>query len=257
MRRSVCRGQRRSKQVAGTASACQKAPASAEHNHARYGLNLRLLHRAQCQCSSAWLEHSPCKRKVAGSDPVIGSSLIRWYGSAWRCRARHPSSIALIMLPAPQGIIERESLTMPRKRNRQTHFQRRPQMRSALQILLSQTAKRTSRLMVAASQARQTKAPPKKTATQRRGGGRSSSRGLYAALIATVGVAAFFAGLAVPVLNQDPITMSDLNQAVVFLEDKIDKRLQRPPAARGHHAHRPGRFQHLQPSRSPYHKRGR
>ncbi|MCG8626708.1 MAG: DsbA family protein [Proteobacteria bacterium] len=64
---------------------------------------------------------------------------------------------------------------------------------------------------------------PKEAGTQRRGGGRSSSRGLYAALIATVGVAAFFAGLAVPVLNQDPITMSDLNQAVVFLEDKIDK----------------------------------
>ena len=48
------------------------------------------------------------------------------------------------------------------------------------------------------------------------------NRGLYAALVATVGVAAFFAGLSVPVLNQDPITMSDLDQAVDFLENKID-----------------------------------
>lgn len=63
---------------------------------------------------------------------------------------------------------------------------------------------------------------PKEAGTQRRGG-RTSSKGIYAALIATVGVAAFFAGLAVPVLNQDPITMSDLNQAVEFLEDKIDR----------------------------------
>jgi protein-disulfide isomerase len=46
---------------------------------------------------------------------------------------------------------------------------------------------------------------------------------MYAALVATVGVAAFFAGLSVPVLNQDPITMSDLDQALLFLEDKIDK----------------------------------
>ena len=29
--------------------------------------------RMPCQCSSAWLEHSPCKRKVVGSDPIIGS----------------------------------------------------------------------------------------------------------------------------------------------------------------------------------------
>ena len=28
--------------------------------------------RMPCQCSSAWLEHSPCKRKVVGSDPIIG-----------------------------------------------------------------------------------------------------------------------------------------------------------------------------------------
>ena len=46
---------------------------------------------------------------------------------------------------------------------------------------------------------------------------------MYAALLAAVGVAAFFAGLSVPVLNQDPVTMSDLNQAMLFLEDKIDK----------------------------------
>lgn len=52
---------------------------------------------------------------------------------------------------------------------------------------------------------------------------KSSGKGMYAALVATVGVAAFFAGLAVPGLNQDPITMSDLNQAVLFLEDKIDR----------------------------------
>ena len=49
-----------------------------------------------------------------------------------------------------------------------------------------------------------------------------SNRGAYAALIAAVGVAAFFAGLAMPVLNQDPITMSDLDNAVTFLEGKID-----------------------------------
>ena len=56
----------------------------------------------------------------------------------------------------------------------------------------------------------------------RRRRSRSTNRGLYAALVATVGVAAFFAGLSVPVLNQDPITMSDLDQAVNFLENKID-----------------------------------
>ncbi len=56
----------------------------------------------------------------------------------------------------------------------------------------------------------------------RRRRSRSTNRGLYAALVATVGVAAFFAGLSVPVLNQDPITMSDLDQAVDFLENKID-----------------------------------
>ena len=51
---------------------------------------------------------------------------------------------------------------------------------------------------------------------------KSTGRGMYAALVATVGVAAFFAGLSVPVLNQDPVTMSDLDQALLFLEDKID-----------------------------------
>ena len=29
-----------------------------------------------CQCSSAWLEHSPCKRKVEGSKPSIGLKII-------------------------------------------------------------------------------------------------------------------------------------------------------------------------------------
>ena len=62
--------------------------------------------------------------------------------------------------------------------------------------------------------------PEEGSARRRRG--RSTNRGLYAALVATVGVAAFFAGLSVPVLNQDPITMSDLDQAVGFLENKID-----------------------------------
>ena len=52
---------------------------------------------------------------------------------------------------------------------------------------------------------------------------RSKGKGMYAALLATVGAAAFFAGLSVPVLNQDPVTMSDLDQALLFLEDKIDK----------------------------------
>ena len=52
---------------------------------------------------------------------------------------------------------------------------------------------------------------------------KSTGRGMYAALVATVGVAAFFAGLSVPVLNQDPVTMSDLDQALLFLEDKIDQ----------------------------------
>ena len=52
---------------------------------------------------------------------------------------------------------------------------------------------------------------------------KSAGRGMYAALVATVGVAAFFAGLSVPVLNQDPVTMSDLDQALLFLEDKIDQ----------------------------------
>ena len=52
---------------------------------------------------------------------------------------------------------------------------------------------------------------------------KSSGKAMYAALLAAVGVAAFFAGLSVPVLNQDPVTMSDLNQAMLFLEDKIDK----------------------------------
>ena len=28
-----------------------------------------------CQCSSAWLEHSPCKRKVEGSKPSIGLTI--------------------------------------------------------------------------------------------------------------------------------------------------------------------------------------
>lgn len=51
---------------------------------------------------------------------------------------------------------------------------------------------------------------------------KSTGKGMYAALVATVGVAAFFAGLSVPVLNQDPVTMSDLDQALLFLEDKID-----------------------------------
>ena len=51
---------------------------------------------------------------------------------------------------------------------------------------------------------------------------RTTNRGLYAALIASVGVAAFFAGLAIPGLNSDPISMSDLQQAVLFLENKID-----------------------------------
>ena len=51
---------------------------------------------------------------------------------------------------------------------------------------------------------------------------RSKGKGMYAALLATVGAAAFFAGLSVPVLNQDPVTMSDLDQALLFLEDKID-----------------------------------
>ncbi len=60
---------------------------------------------------------------------------------------------------------------------------------------------------------------PEKTARARQGG---MNKGVYGALIATVGVAAFFAGLSVPVLNSDPITMSDLEQAVMFLEDKID-----------------------------------
>ena len=62
--------------------------------------------------------------------------------------------------------------------------------------------------------------PPK--TRQHADGGRPINKGLYAALIATVGVAAFFAGLSAPILNQDPIEMSDLNQAVLFLEDKID-----------------------------------
>lgn len=62
--------------------------------------------------------------------------------------------------------------------------------------------------------------PPK--THQHADGGRPVNKGLYAALIATVGVAAFFAGLSAPILNQDPIEMSDLNQAVLFLEDKID-----------------------------------
>ena len=35
-------------------------------------LNLQKFHFTSCQCSSAWLEHSPCKRKVVGSDPAIG-----------------------------------------------------------------------------------------------------------------------------------------------------------------------------------------
>ena len=35
-------------------------------------LNHPNFHFTTCQCSSAWLEHSPCKRKVMGSDPVIG-----------------------------------------------------------------------------------------------------------------------------------------------------------------------------------------
>ena len=37
-------------------------------------------HLVMCQCSSAWLEHSPCKRKVVGSDPIIGS-----FCSSFRC----------------------------------------------------------------------------------------------------------------------------------------------------------------------------
>lgn len=53
-------------------------------------------------------------------------------------------------------------------------------------------------------------------------GARRSGRGMYAALLATVGVAAFFAGLAMPVLNQDPITMNDLDDAIKLLENKID-----------------------------------
>ena len=53
-------------------------------------------------------------------------------------------------------------------------------------------------------------------------GARRGNRGMYAALVATVGVAAFFAGLSMPVLNQDPITMNDLDDAVRLLENKID-----------------------------------
>lgn len=53
-------------------------------------------------------------------------------------------------------------------------------------------------------------------------GARRSNRGMYAALVATVGVAAFFAGLSMPVLNQDPITMNDLDDALRLLENKID-----------------------------------
>ena len=55
------------------------------------------------------------------------------------------------------------------------------------------------------------------------GSAKPVNRGMYAALLATVAAAAFFAGLSAPILNQDPIEMSDLNQAVLFLEDKIDR----------------------------------
>lgn len=72
-----------------------------------------------------------------------------------------------------------------------------------------------------APKAKDTHDDPPKT-HQHTDGGRPVNKGLYAALIATVGVAAFFAGLSAPILNQDPIEMSDLNQAVLFLEDKID-----------------------------------
>ena len=37
-------------------------------------LNYPNLHFTSCQCSSAWLEHSPCKRKVEGSNSSIGFS---------------------------------------------------------------------------------------------------------------------------------------------------------------------------------------
>ena len=74
---------------------------------------------------------------------------------------------------------------------------------------------------VAAPKDKDTHYDPPKT-RKHADGGRPVNKGLYAALIATVGVAAFFAGLSAPILNQDPIEMSDLNQAVLFLEDKID-----------------------------------
>ena len=43
-----------------------------ENHLAGNTLNLQKFHCTSCQCSSAWLEHSPCKRKVMGSDPIIG-----------------------------------------------------------------------------------------------------------------------------------------------------------------------------------------
>lgn len=42
-----------------------------------------------CQCSSVWLEHSPCKRKVVGSDPIIG-----FYSSHAAAPAAHPATYA-------------------------------------------------------------------------------------------------------------------------------------------------------------------
>lgn len=63
------------------------------------------------------------------------------------------------------------------------------------------------------------KSPDQKSQPNRK---QRNNRGMYAALLASVGVAAFFAGLSMPVLNQDPITMNDLDDAIKLLEDKID-----------------------------------
>ena len=44
------------------------ADARGDSQHFKFKRRRRML----CQCSSARLEHSPCKRKVVGSDPIIG-----------------------------------------------------------------------------------------------------------------------------------------------------------------------------------------
>lgn len=203
-----------------------------------HNLNRQYTYDATCQCSSAWLEHSPCKRKVAGSDPVIGFFIINiaWHfiqgilsDTSKPDKTTPKDEIISEDAPTPKDSISKdEDVTSEDTTTSQDEVIPKDTIPPKDEII-SKGAAPPDGPPESIARSEYTDRDSKKPGTtpdeihRHSHAGKPINKGMYAALVATVGVAAFFAGLSAPILNQDPIEMSDLNQAVLFLEDKIDR----------------------------------